>query len=899
VDTRSAALSAVVTEETIQQLPLNGRNYIDLALLQPGVAVFNEKDSTASSNRGTKFNVNGMGFRSNSYLLDGAMRGYAGTATVSAAETMLGVETIGEFRVVTNAYSADLRARDGRRRQHRHQERHEPGARLPLRVLPRQLDGRAQLLRSPRQSAAVPAPSVRGIRRRAHPPQQDVFLRRRRAPAGRPRHDRGDDRAERGGALGAISPLIRPYLDLYPRPNGRQLSPQIAEYTYEINNPTRENFAQGRIDLTLTDDDTIFARYTYDGADQSVPVGFPDYGTDSVSRNQFFTVEHKRIVTSALLNTARFSHSRLRFEQLPVGPSTPELAFLPGQDVIGVITVPGLTNMGGAANNPSTNNSFYWTFSDDVSYAKGRHLIKTGVLIEHLRTGKLTATNIRGTYTFPNFAGFLAGRPNRFQGVLPSAQLDRVRPNTLFGFYLQDDVRTTERLTLNLGLRYEFYTIPADANGLDTALRNIFTDRDFTVGEPFASNPSLKNFAPRLGFAWDVAGDGRTFVRGGAGLYHDTDGPFNSAFGIASFSPPFAATTTITGPAFPQPSLTGGAVARTARTLDYNIKQPYGATYNVSVQRELMGGMVITVGYAGSRGYNLMSATEGNPNVPQILSRRDEGLPGRACAAQSGLGHDRLSHQRRPVLVQRAAGERSKAIQPQLPVPGRLHLRQGHRQHASATECRREQCLGVPAGSDRSRERSRSDGLRRPPHPDRQCCLGSARACRSPALRRLAAQRHRDAADRRAVHALARRDQLVAIGQPVRRRPGQAEPQAGRGSGRSHPRWAGPVLRSVGLRAAGAGAARQRRAQHPDGARLRDDESLAGQEPSAGFSGRQRPGPVQAGSVQSPQSSQLRRAHRVVFAAAAVNEAPLVTAGRIRRTVTSARQLQLGVKVLF
>ena len=108
VDTRSAAMSAVVTEKTISELPLNGRNYIDLALLQPGVSNFSEKDSTSSSNRGTKLNINGMSFRSNSYLLDGAnMRGYAGTATVSAAETTLGVETIQEFRVVTNAYSAD------------------------------------------------------------------------------------------------------------------------------------------------------------------------------------------------------------------------------------------------------------------------------------------------------------------------------------------------------------------------------------------------------------------------------------------------------------------------------------------------------------------------------------------------------------------------------------------------------------------------------------------------------------------------------------------------------------------------------------------------------------------------------------------------------------------------
>src|SRR5207244_9506931 len=101
------------------------------------------------------------------------------------------------------------------------------------------------------------------------------------------------------------------------------------------------------------------------------------------------------------------------------------------------------------------------------------------------------------------------------------------------------------------------------------------------------------------------------------GVYHDTDGPFNSAFGIAAFSPPFAATATINSPAFPRPaSLTAGAAS--ARTLDYNVKQPHGVTYNVSVQRELAAQITATVGYAGSRAYQLMSAIEANPIVPVI-----------------------------------------------------------------------------------------------------------------------------------------------------------------------------------------------------------------------------------------------------------------------------------------
>src|SRR5262249_5461847 len=101
---------------------------------------------------------------------------------------------------------------------------------------------------------------------------------------------------------------------------------------------------------------------------------------------------------------------------------------------------------------------------------------------------------------------------------------------------------------------------------------------------------------------------------------HDTDGPFNSSFGIAATSPPFAPNTTLTNPVFPQPAtLTGGTISRSARTIDYHIKQPYGVTYNVTIQRELGGQVVFTAGYAGSRAYQLVSAIEANPFVPQIL----------------------------------------------------------------------------------------------------------------------------------------------------------------------------------------------------------------------------------------------------------------------------------------
>ena len=95
------------------------------------------------------------------------------------------------------------------------------------------------------------------------------------------------------------------------------------------------------------------------------------------------------------------------------------------------------------------------------------HLLKTGALIEHAYADKLTTVNSRGNYTFANLTQFLAGTPSRFQGVLPGAVLTRKRPTTLFGFYVQDDYRVTPTLTVNLGARYEFFTVPLDKDGLD------------------------------------------------------------------------------------------------------------------------------------------------------------------------------------------------------------------------------------------------------------------------------------------------------------------------------------------------------------------------------------------------------------------------------------------------
>jgi hypothetical protein len=621
VDTGTSALSAVIDQRTIEALPLNGRNFIDLTLLQTGVAAFSTRQRSTITARGQQININGAAGRANSYLLDGAnMNGYAGLAVATAADTTLGVDMIREFRIVTNAFPADYgRAMGG-----------------VVSVVTK--SGSNELRGSVFEFFRHRALDARNFFDTQKPPferHQFGF-----AGGGPIRKNRtfffaGVERlvenlgvtqvtevpstAARAGALGLIAPAVQPYLALFPLPNGPDLGGGLAEFSFPVDRATRELYVQGRVDHTLSTASALFVRYTIDDARRGLPTLLPLFSSDQRSRNQWLTVEEKRTIGASLVNTARFSYSRVKLRaQLADERIFSELSFLPGQRAIGNILI-GSREFGPDRTHPQRQDVQYFTFSNDLTYSRGRHLLKAGVLIERTHSDTESGTGVRGRFTFPNVQRFLAGTPSRFTGVLPGYELARSRRNTTFGFYLQDDLTAHARLALNLGVRFEFYTVPNDRYGRDSALRDVVNDAEFTVG-PIFENPSLKNIGPRIGFTLNVSGNGKTSVRGGTGIYFDTEGPFNSAMLAAAFSPPFAMSVNLANPTFPHPSLERVTIERSARGLDYHVQQPRMLAGNVNLQSEVLPGVVVTAGYATSRGYNLVQAIEGNPVVPQILA---------------------------------------------------------------------------------------------------------------------------------------------------------------------------------------------------------------------------------------------------------------------------------------
>jgi hypothetical protein len=625
VNTRTSELSYLVAGEAVEKLPLNGRNYTDLALLQPGVIAFPHRDGGSAVAHGLGMSINGQDPRSNVYLLDGTLlndmtNGPAG----SAAGTALGMETVREFRVETNAYTAEFGRSSGGQ----------------ISVVTK--SGTNEFSGSGYEFHRNDAFDARNF---FDPAGEKPDFRRNQfgATAGGPlRTDRAffffgyeglretlgktvsttvpDDNA-RNGLLpvgGVLTPVsinsaVLPFLQEYPRANGPSFGDGTAAFTFPFEQRLDQDFVQGRIDYNLGSAHQFFGRYTFDDAGQFLPTDYPQFPRTFVSRNQFFTGEYRRIVSDRTLSTSRIGFSRTRIGQLVEANTGTSLSpFVPGRDLTGNIDVGGLRRFGpqSSANLRLVQNVF--SFSQDVVHTRERHLFKFGALAERFQMNMVNPTFSLGTFTFPSLRTFLQNTPTQFIGLGPTGAIDRYWRFTLFGFYAQDEFTITPRLTLNAGLRYEFTTMPEDIYGRDSALPDPLTDREPVSGQLY-QNPTYTNLSPRAGFAWDVTGDGKTSVRGGYGLYFNTNSYQNLIVTVTN--PPATPRFIITNPTFPQPDFARG-VGNSIRPVQWDLENPRVHVWNANVQREVWRDGVLTLGYAGSRGRHLLRSGDINTARP-------------------------------------------------------------------------------------------------------------------------------------------------------------------------------------------------------------------------------------------------------------------------------------------
>lgn len=621
VNTRTSELSYLVDQRTMAQIPVNGRNYTDLMSLLPAVTPFPHRDNGSVVAHGLAMSVNGQDPRANVYLLDGTLlNDFTNSPAGSAAGTALGMDTVQEFRLESNTYRAEF------------------GRNVGGQINAITKSGTNRLAGSLFEFHRNEALDARGYFDTGDKP--DFVRNQFGGTVGGPiRRDRlfffggyealletlgrtivttvPDDNARLGLLPGqapiAINAAVVPFLNEFPRANGESIGGGLARYTFPFDQKLTQHFLQGRLDAVLPGGAQFFTRYTFDDAEQRLPTDFPQFPRSFISRNQYLTAEYRQALTPSIFHTARVGYSRTRVGQdIEANTATPLPVFAPGREFTGAIDIGGMPRFGPQLSARLRLRQDVFSLNYDVTYTRGRHLFKAGAVAEHYVSSEFNPTFSLGVFRFANLAAFLRNTPASFIGLTPQGDTNRKWPFTLFGAYLQDDWQIRPDLTLNLGLRVEGSTMPIDEGGRDINMRDL---RGVPEVGPLYDNPA-PTLSPRAGFAWNVRDNGRTSLRGGYGLYYNTNNHQNLIVTVTN--PPATPRVVIASPSFPVPQferLSGISV----RPIQYDVELPRVHMWNINVQQELFTDWVVMVGYAGSRGRHLWRNSDVNVPTPTTL----------------------------------------------------------------------------------------------------------------------------------------------------------------------------------------------------------------------------------------------------------------------------------------
>jgi len=426
-----------------------------------------------------------------------------------------------------------------------------------------------------------------------------------------------------------VLPFLRAF---YPLPNGPLLgNGDTGIFTFAGQQVTNENYFTVRVDRKFSARDNLSGTYMRDNSKTVQPDAFNELLSNIVSRRQVVTLHEQHVFSGTALSAARFGFSRAVgisgaiSKVLDANMLNSAYGFTPGGFAGAVFSVPGVTSFQGAPTQqntlPSSRFVFWNSFQggEDVFLARGIHALKFGALVERMQDNELVFANVNGTFRFDSLDNFLTNRPQIFQGLATPSVPDIGLRQTLLGVYAQDDIRLRQNTMVNLGLRYEIVTVPTESQIRISNLRNL-TDSQPHLGSPFFRNPTLRNFEPRVGLAWNPRG-GKTLIRSGFGIFDVLPLPyeFNLSFQRAV---PFvqAIFADVLQPGmFPTDAFQqfhNQSNSSLATFVQYNPKRNYVMQWNLGVARELTSTLAVTIGYVGSRGVHLPYRVD---NIDMVL----------------------------------------------------------------------------------------------------------------------------------------------------------------------------------------------------------------------------------------------------------------------------------------
>ncbi len=632
INTSTEETSGLVSERQVKELPLNGRSYDQLITLNPATVNYTAQRSgsvgTSNSSVGNMFSVSGRRPQDNLYLLNGVEYTGASLINVTPGGTsgqLLGVDAVREFNVLSDTYGSNYGKRQG--------------AQISIVTA----SGTNAFHGSAYEFLRNSFFDARNYFDQGRIPnfQRNNFG---GALGGPIRHDKlflfgnyegyrqnlgitdvtlvpdNDARAGRlPNADGVLTPVtlgpgVQNLLNLWPVQNGPNLLNSAGQRTgiaLSYSNPTqhiREDFGTARFDANLSPNDLLFAVATVDDSTAHTPTQNPLSLIDEALREQVWSVQEQHVISPRLLNTARFGFSRATFfflGSVPGDVAATAGTFLPGKP-IGAVVVAGSTasngssQLTGAGANVGSNNSIarnLFTFDDHIFYSVGRHQIEAGGWVQRLQSNDNLAQNQFGQASFASLATLLTGTVKTFTVVPQPTPLNW---RSWFGAaYLQDTWKPLARLELTGGLRTESTNGFNEAHGragIYAFTNGVINSTPIVGSAGLPTNRARFLPEPRAGFAWDLAGDGKTSLRGAFGLHHslldnldyrlDQAAPFNTTL---SFSGVPVASPTTGAPGLISPS-----------TVQTDLSTPTVLAWDLKLERQLTPATSLTVAYIGS-----------------------------------------------------------------------------------------------------------------------------------------------------------------------------------------------------------------------------------------------------------------------------------------------------------
>jgi hypothetical protein len=662
-DTETAQLGGVIEQTQVTTLPLNGRNFAQLALLNAGVSASGGGGGQQGGEGGSSgYSSNGQRSTSNNFMVDGIDNNNYEAGSVAQLPS---IDSIQEFQVMTNNYSAEygrssgsvvnLVTKSGTNRFHGSAYEFLRNDALDARNFFADPNLAAPELRLNQFGGTLGGPIQK---------DKTFFFGNYegfRQVAGITNVTNVPTDAEKSGLFHTdplnpnsptvqvtVNPVSAALFKLYPEPNTSQpggnsvSSPNLTNSTDQYMLKLDHQLAKG----------TLTARYSFTGATIFYPfqpgqgtTAIPGYGVNAKDTTHLGSLGHTWIISPSKLNELRFGFTRVTEDtNNQTGPQAAAYGFNTGYPAgapTGLGDIPNVTfsgglvssvepysNLGASGNNPAGNwiNTLQWI--DNFSYITPRHEWKFGGEVRNIRDNRLYDLYFNGQLAFTG-SNNPQGIPNPlvdFAEGLPTSSLQfvgnsgRSYRTTSYDLFAQDKYKIRSNLTFSYGLRYELNTVLHDATGRSSTWRpNLFT----TYLPPTADQTNLsqlqasgiatqsqlgglyngdhKNFAPRLGLAYSIGKLQQTVVRAGYGIFYDT--VFGNIPGNVMLNPPFLPDYYISSPPYPNSFGPSGFPVITVTAA--NLPTPYSQAWNVDVQHELPASMLLDVAYVGTTGTHL------------------------------------------------------------------------------------------------------------------------------------------------------------------------------------------------------------------------------------------------------------------------------------------------------